>query len=258
MNKKAVLPILVLLATLATIAYNSLAEALPINGLTTGEISDRFAIYFVPAGYVFSIWGLIYIALIAYGIYQVLPARWDDARLRRIAPWYLLSCLGNVAWLTLWHYERITLSILPILLLLVSLIGVYVGLGVGRRPFTRRETWLARIPFSIYLGWASVATIANISTALYDLGWNGWGLSAVTWTVIMLIVGALLALIALITRRDAVFSLVFVWAFAGIAVKHSGTPTVLYTGAVLAGLIFVAAVIYLLRGTVSNASPDGS
>ena len=152
MKNKVVLPIIVLVITLATIAFNSLANILPLNGLNTGQISDRFDVYFVPAGYVFSIWGLIYIALLAYSIYQILPAQRDNARLRAIAPLYILSSLANMAWLALWHYEQIPLSLVAMLVLLGSLIAIYLRLGIGRGRFTTAETLLVNAPFSLYLG----------------------------------------------------------------------------------------------------------
>ena len=241
--KKIVLPVIVLLVTLVTIAYNSLANILPLNGLNTGEISDRYPVLFVPAGYVFSIWGLIYIALIAYSIFQLLPAQWDNSKLKRIAPLYILSSLANIAWLTLWHYEQITLSLAAMLVLLASLIAIYVNLEIGRKAVSWQHKLLVHLPFSLYLGWVSVATIANATTVLFVNNWSGWGISPVNWTVIMLVVGGVLAALVQYLRRDLVYNLVFVWAFAGIAVKHSQTQPVMLTSSIIAVLILLYAVI---------------
>lgn len=211
-----------ILATLITITVNSLANALPLNGQSTGEISDRFDVLFVPAAYVFSIWGLIYLGLIAYSVYQALPAQRDNALLNRIAPLYWLASAANSIWIFLWHYEYFSWTILVMLALLLSLIAIYRQLRATDGATEAGFAWAARLPFSIYLGWISVATIANAAQWLFFLGWGGWGLSDVTWTLIMLGVAALLGLVMLLRERDYAYALVLVWAFIGIAIKQAG------------------------------------
>jgi hypothetical protein len=205
---------------------NGLANALPLNGQTTGEISDRFGVYFVPAGYVFSIWGLIYLALTAFAAYQGLPSQRDNPRLQHVGYLFALSCLANMAWLALWHYEVFALTIAAMLALLLLLIGVYVRLRIGRTLVPRAEKWLVHVPFSIYLSWISVATIANASSLLDYVGWGGWGISPEGWTVVMLIAATGITAAVTLTRSDVAYGLVIVWAFAGIGVKHPGTPLV--------------------------------
>jgi hypothetical protein len=142
MNRDIIRQVVVGLAVIATIAVNGLANALPLNDQTTGEISDRFQVYFVPASYVFSIWGVIYLGLILYGIYQALPSQRENPRLRRIGYPFALSCLANIAWLFLWHYEYFVLTVLAMVAILLSLIVVYLRLGVGRPRFRRlRNGW---------------------------------------------------------------------------------------------------------------------
>jgi hypothetical protein len=215
-----------LLAVIATIAINGLANALPLNGQTTGEISDRFQVYFVPAGYVFSIWGLIYVALIAFAVYQALPAQRDNPRLYRIGYLFALSCVANIAWLFLWHYEVFPLTLVAMLALLLLLIAIYLRLDIGRARVPTAEKWLVHVPFSIYLGWITVATIANVTSLLDYLKWSGWGISPEAWTVIMLVAAVGIASAVSLTRGDVAYMLVIVWALAGIAVKHTGTPVV--------------------------------
>jgi benzodiazapine receptor len=234
--------IVVVLALVATIAVNGLANALPLNNLTTGEISDRFDVYFVPAGYVFSIWGLIYLALAAYAVYQALPAQQDNARLQSIADLFALSCLANVAWLVLWHYEVFPLTLVAMLTLLLVLIAIYLKLGIGHVRVSAAEKWLVHVPFSIYLGWITVATIANVTTVLDYLGWDGWGMPQV-WAVAMLIAGSGIASAVGLTRGDVAYMLVIVWAFVGIAVKHTATPLVSIAAWVTAGLVSVMIVV---------------
>jgi len=227
----------VLLSTVAVIVVNGLANALPLNGQTTGEISDRFDVYFVPAGYVFSIWGLIYLALIGYSIYQVLPSQRENPRLRRTGWLYVLSCLANIAWLFLWHYEFFELTVVAMAGLLLLLIAIYLALGTGRTRVSAAETWLVRVPFSIYLGWITVATIANVTSLLDYLNWSGWGISPDLWAVIMLIVATIIASAVSLSRADVAYALVIIWAFVGIAVKHSATTNVAVTAWVAAAVV---------------------
>jgi len=242
------------LAVVVTIAINGLANALPLNGLTTGEISDRFQVYFVPAGYVFSIWGLIYLALIAFAIYQALPARRENPRLRRVGYLFAASCLANVAWLFLWHYEIFPLTLAAMVALLLCLIGIYLRLGIGRVRVPAAERWLVRVPFSIYLGWITVATIANVTSVLDYANWSGWGISPEAWTVIMLVAATGIASAVSLTRGDVAYMLVIVWAFAGIGVKHAGTPVV----ATAAWAATAAVAVMLVMGAVRHRRLDRS
>jgi benzodiazapine receptor len=242
--KDTVRQVINVLSTILVIVVNGLASSLPLNGQTTGEISDRFDVYFVPAGYVFSIWGLIYLGLIGFTVYQALPAQRENPGLRRIGYLYALSCLANIVWLVLWHYEVFELTIVAMVALLLLLIAIYLRLGIGRTRVSTAETWLVHVPFSIYLGWITVATIANATSLLDYLSWGGWGISPEAWTVIMLVAGAAIASAVSITRGDVAYVLVIVWAFAGIAVKHAATPVV----AVTAGLMALVVALTLLIG----------
>ncbi len=226
MNQDKVRQAVNLLGVVAVLVVNGLANALPINGKTTGEVSDRFDVYFVPAGYVFSIWVLIYVGLIAFSLYQALPAQRENPRLRSIGYLFAFSCAANVAWLFLWHHEAFELTVVAMLGLLLSLIAIYLRLDVGRVRVSRLETWCVDVPFSVYLGWVSVATIANVTSLLDYWNWDGWGLSPEAWAVIMLLVGVGLASAVGLTRGDAAYLLVFVWAYVGIAVRHAETATV--------------------------------
>jgi translocator protein len=251
MNTSIVWRWLVMLATLATITMNGLANALPLNGLNTGEISDRFNIFFVPAGYVFSIWGLIYLGLLAYSLYQLLPSQRGNLDLGRISGLYLLSCLFNCIWLICWHYELFSLTIVMMLGLLLSLIGIYLRLDVGRKPVSAGMRWFVHLPFSIYLGWVSVATIANASQLLEYLGWQGGGISAQVWAVIMLIVAVLLGAAMAFIRKDAGFLLVQVWAFAGIGIAQADASLVA-SGAWIATLVAAGLAIWSGLRAVQN------
>jgi benzodiazapine receptor len=236
----------VIATVFATILINILANALPFNGLNTGQISDRFQVYFVPAGYVFSIWGIIYIGLIAFAVYQALPSQRQNPRLRNSGWWIVLSGFANMAWIFLWHYEKFLFTVPVMLTLLVTLIIVYIQTHT-KDEVSLGEKIALRLPFSIYLGWITVATIANISDVLYYYKWDGFGLSPLTWMIIMLIATLVITALVLFTRRDIAFSLVILWALAGITVKQANeTIIVTSTWLVFGGVIITLALAYLL------------
>jgi hypothetical protein len=245
--KDIVRQVVVILSTILVIVVNGLANALPLNGQTTGEISDRFDVYFVPAGYVFSIWGLIYLALSGYAVYQALPAQRENPRLRHTGYLYALSCLANIVWLFLWHYEVFVLTVVAMVALLLLLIAIYLRLGTGLTRVSTAETWLVRVPFSIYLGWITVATIANVTSLLDYLNWNGWGIRPEAWAATMLVAGAAIASAVSLTRGDVAYVLVIVWAFVGIAVKHADTPIVSVTAAFMAVVVALTLLVGVPR-----------
>jgi hypothetical protein len=233
----------VTLSTLAVIAVNGLASSSGLNGQTTGQISDRFKVYFVPAGYTFAIWGLIYLGLIGLTVYQWLPSQRQNPNLRRIGWPYVLSCAANIAWLFLWHYEFFELTLAAMAVLLLGLIAIYLNLGIGRSRVSTAESWLVQVPFSIYLGWITVATIANVTDVLDYLNWSAWGISPQWWAIIMLLASAAIASAVSITRGDVAYVLVIVWALAGIAVKQSATPGVAATASVMAAVVLLTLFI---------------
>lgn len=246
MKKDILRQSIVVTAVIATIIVNGLANALPLNGLTTGEISDRFQVYFVPAGYVFSIWGLIYLGLIAFAVYQALPAQRENPRLRSIGNPFVLSSMANITWIFLWHYELFPLTLVAMFTLLVTLVAIYLRLDIGRTRVSRAAKWFVEIPFSVYLGWVAVATIANITAVLDYVNWSGWGIAPQIWTVIMLVAGLAITALVALTRRDIAYMLVIIWAFTGIAVKHAGTPLVATTAWVTAAGVALLAIAALL------------
>jgi hypothetical protein len=217
--KNTLRQIAVVAVTLATITINVLANALPLNGLNTGQISGRFRVYFVPAGYVFAIWGLIYIGLLAYAVFQALPSQKDNPRLQAAGWWVVLGGLANSMWIFLWHYEQFVGTLGAMLILLATLIITYLNLGIGKIKVSSAETWAVRAPFSIYLAWISVATIANVSDVLDYIGWNQFGISDGTWMIVILGVVVVLAALMNFIRRDIAYTAVLLWALAGIGAK---------------------------------------
>jgi len=235
--------ILVLLATIGTIGINALANTIPLNGYTTGAVSNSIPMFFVPAGYVFLIWSLIYVSLIAFSIYQILPAqRINNKQFMMIRLWYVLSCLANGVWIVLWHYLYIGYSVLAMLILLGSLIFVYFNIkqkNNNRVIKNRAERWLLAAPFSLYLGWITVATIANISAALTFYHWDGFGLSGELWTAIMLAIATVITVSNITKHRDIIYGLVIIWAFIGIVVKFPNIIMVAYTAAAMIVIMLI-------------------
>lgn len=235
--------ILNFVSVLVTLTINGMANALPLNGQNTGEISNRFPVLFTPAGYVFSIWGVIYLGLLAFGIYQLLPSQKNNSRLEKLGYWFFMSNVFNSAWIFAWHYNQFPLSLVIMLGLLVSLLVIYLRLQVGIRPVSTHEKWLVNIPFSIYLGWISVAIIANFSVVLYNAGWDGFGFPA-AWTILVLAVGVALGTAMVFLRKEVAYPAVLVWAFAGIWQKQSTANSSVAMLAALAALIVLAILLY--------------
>jgi hypothetical protein len=247
MKKITTYQIITILATLITITVNGLANALPLNGQGTGEISDRFDIYFVPAGYVFSIWGLIYLGLIAFTVYQAFPAQRENELLKKIYPAYWIGSLANASWIFLWHYEFFLLTLIAMFTILATLLYIQTQLSKVRSGMDRCQKWYVQYPFSIYLGWISVATIANLSQVLFYINWGGWGIAPVIWAVIMLVVATILGLLLVWREKDIPYLLVLVWAFVGIGVSQADTALVATSSQIAAGILALAVVITALR-----------
>lgn len=231
-----------ILSLVVVLVVNTLANTLPINGLTTGEVSDSFPILFVPAGYVFSIWGLIYLALIAFAIYIITPKGLANEEIDSIAGWFVAANIFNASWIFLWHYLQFTLTLIPIFGLLISLIAIYLRLEIGKVERSFWQKLLVTTPFSIYLGWATVAVVANVSQVLYSSGWRGEPLSQPVWTVIMIGVASILGVLMIFLRREIAYPLVLVWAFVGIWVKHGDVPLVAITALTAAVILAVLAL----------------
>ncbi len=256
--KDKVRQIAVVLSVVGTIIVNTLANALPLNGLNTGEISDRFQVYFVPAGYVFSIWGLIYVGLIALAIYQALPSQRENPRLRATGWWMVLGGIANSAWIFLWHYEQFPLTILAMLVLLATLILTYLRLGIGRTSVSRAGTWAVRVPISIYLGWITVATVANATSLLDYLKWDRLGIAPETWMLIILAAVLAIAVTMNFTRRDVGYALVILWATAGIAIKHAAVAAVATPTWIVFGLVLVTLIVALLVRRPAKTAQAGA
>ncbi len=210
-----------LAAVVIAFVVNVLSNIFPLNGLTIGGISNTLFknVLIIPANYAFAIWGLIYLGLFAFAIYQVLPSQRENPNLRKTGYLLTIASVAQSIWVYLFLSRLFMLSVIAMLLILLPLITMYLRLGIGT-PASRAEKWFIRYPISIYLGWISVATIVNIASALYINNWNGFGISPEILTAIMVIIATLIAAIALLQRQDIAYSGVTVWALIAIAIKH--------------------------------------
>ena len=206
-------------AYVAMVVVNFLANGLPINNRSTGAISDAYPNLFAPAGPAFSIWGLIYILLGGYVLYQFLSKNQKlEATFKKINPLFIMTSLANISWIFAWHYDYIGLSVLIMGILLFLLIKIADILRT--ELFTSLPKVFIWAPFSIYFGWITVASIANITVFLVSLGWNGFGISDFIWTSIILLVGALIGILRMIKDKNIAYGLVLVWAYSWILFKH--------------------------------------
>jgi len=240
--------ILNIIGFIGIIVTNYLAVTLPLAGNTTGELADMYPNLFTPAGFTFSIWSVIYLSLLVFTIVQSenLFKAQQSAPLfvQNIGIWFFLNAICNVGWLFAWHYEYVGLSVIIMLGILSTLIVIYRRLWIGRYDPSDKVRFTVHVPFQLYLGWITVATIANISALLVDLGWNGWQLSPVIWTVVMVSIGALIGVWMLISQRDIAFNLVLIWAFYGIFYKRNNADVV-YDAIVICTLIAIGILLLL-------------
>jgi hypothetical protein len=220
---KRALPALNIAAYAATLVVNFLSQAGPGIGIqifpnTVQELANSRAVLFLPANYVFGIWGLIYAALGAYLIYQALPANRSSRVHSAVGPWFIVTSFANSLWLILFLNDWVAASTIAMLVLLAALIIIYLQLGIGRVTVSRAEYWAVHFAFSVYLGWITVATVANIATALYQAGFETsfLGITADVWTLVVMLVAAAVAAAMLLRHRDAAFAGVVVWALIGI------------------------------------------
>lgn len=227
---------------LAMIAVNALANILPINGITTGQISDSYPNLFAPAGVTFSIWGLIYFLLGAYTVYQSAFTKNDFLKkngklFRKINIYFSFSSLANILWIFAWHYKQMSLATVLIISMLILLIKIADLLKTVKCNFTQQL--VIKSPFSIYFGWITVATIAAITTFLVSVGWDGFGISQQVWTMLVLIVGAAIGVARMFSDNNKTYGLVFIWAYGGIFIKHTAPE---YFNGMYPGVLFVLIV----------------
>jgi len=214
---------IVVITYLTMVAVNAMANILPINGQSTGQVSDSYPNLFAPAGITFAIWALIYVLLAAYAIYQTVLFQKNQSVLKKnfldkIGIYFSISSVANAVWIYSWHYHIIVLSMLLMLMILLCLISI-IRLVI-KADLSNTDKIFIKLPFSIYFGWITVATIANATVLLVSTGWNGFGIPQGAWAVIMILAGAGIGLATMLKNKDIAYGMVIVWAYAGILIKH--------------------------------------
>ena len=235
-----------------TVLVNGLAGSTTIlGGKLTSQISDANATLITPAGYVFSIWGIIYILLGIFVVFQALPSQTGKDRQASIGWLFVLSSLLNIAWLFLWQFEYLSLSVVLMFLLLATLIAIYLRLNIGKSKVSLREKLAVHVPFSVYLGWITIASIANVAVTLVSVKWDGFGISQETWATLIIIIALLITLLVIATRKDVAYGLVIIWALVGIAVKQSGNQNIVMiaeSGAIIVAIALAASILLARLG----------
>ncbi len=254
-----VLAVLNVIGFIGVVAVNALANALPLGGKTTGQLSDQYPNLFVPSGLTFSIWGVIYLLLaiyVTFGLIQSIrmPAQ-SMSFMRSIGFLFIVTCVANAAWIFCWHYEVLPLSLLFMVILLGTLAAIYLRLNVGRSAAGPAEKYFVHLPMSVYFGWITVATIANVTALLVAYKWNRFGLSQQFWAIVMIAIGAALALLMLFQRKDIFYALVVDWAVLGILLRRAGEERTSAQGVIVASIVCLAVlslgiIFQLVRGKV--------
>lgn len=256
-NKNLVFAIGNLLAVIFTIIVNALANILPINDKYTGELSDAIPNLFVPAGLTFAIWGVIYVLLIIFMIYQ-LNAVFKKEKveyIEKISFFFILASLANIVWIFLWHYEQVVLSLLPMILLFFSLLMIYRRLEISINKASLKEKLAIQVPISVYFGWITVATIANVTGALVKLNVGDLFLGEAVWAILVIAVATLITTLVILRRKDVAYSLVVIWALLGIVIKRLQpdeiygvqTNIAIFTGIAIILIIFTLLATFLIK-----------
>ncbi len=233
-------PVLVIIATVGMIVFNYLAATGILGGVDTGAISDKYPTVITPAGYAFAIWSVIYAGCVAFSIYQILPAQLEKFRaIRRV---YIISCVANCAWLYFWSQEKIVLCVGVILILLAAVGFINFKL---RKTETAGEYWLVKVPFGIYFGWVTAATLLNTMIALVYLGLPlGY---SIYLGAAFIFVAALLGVLVRIKLTNYFYPLAIAWALTAIAVKQSGKTLIVAACAVGVIACLIAAISFVMN-----------
>jgi tryptophan-rich sensory protein len=226
------------------IYVNYLANSAPINGLTTGEVSNAYANLFAPAGVTFSIWGVIYLLL---GIVSVLLFKSSNKEVLQTVSWlFIISSVFNSAWIFAWHYEKFGLSVLIMLLLLTTLIII-------NQRLSSHPQSIFKAGFGIYLGWICIATIANITVWLVSINWSSFGISEEIWAALVIAIGLGITIAAVFKFQNPFIAISVIWAFIGIAIKRSGNSSLVFISAILAAVLFTGVIVfYIVKKPISS------
>lgn len=239
-NSRVGFAVVNLVGFVAVVVVNALATTIPLGGMTTGALSDLYPNLFVPAGLTFSIWGVIYLLLGIFVVYSLIfsarKAEPSNSFTDKVGVLFAVTCVANIGWIFSWQYRILPLSLICMVILLVSLIAIYNRLNIGRSGAASSEKYLVHLPMSIYLGWISIATIANVTALLVYYKWDRFGIDEQIWTVIVIAIGILLGVVALFYRGDIFYALVVDWAVLGILLKRMAVDPSRTQGVIIASI----------------------
>jgi len=240
------------------LAVNALANILPINGYNTGQISALYPNYFVPAGFTFSIWGVIYLLLIGFVFCSLFAAfgKFNDAAkacIKKAGPYFLITCVLNAGWILAWHYLYLGMSLAIMIAFLVTLLLLYIAI----RPMKNQLPFFYRLwtyhAFVVYLAWICVATIANVTALLVGFGWQGEPLSPQVWSMIMILVALLLGIFMVGKQKQPAFGFVLAWAFWGIySAQSPESRMIAFTAGPALTFIFSLTVTILIKSKTKS------
>ncbi|MEL6496137.1 MAG: tryptophan-rich sensory protein [Cyanobacteria bacterium J06623_7] len=256
-NSKPVIirQIITFVTIIAAFATNIWANINPPNELTIGAISQSIFrdVLITPASYAFAVWGLIYLGLISFAVYQALPTQKSDALLHKIGYKIAIASIAQIVWVFCFLYRQFGASMIAMVCILLPLIAAYWSLPFKTR-ISRRHRWLVRTPVSIYLAWISLATVLNGALVLESWQWSGWGISSPVWTVIMLLIAGLITHLVTLPRLDFAYAGVFVWGVIAIAVRNA--DIVLISGTAIG--LSISLIVLLLSFSFYGDGEGGS
>jgi len=249
-------------AFLVQLCMTVLIQLKQVSDYTVGEVSEKYPSLFTPAGITFSIWGIIYLSLAVFCLYHIASAWAKPANhpaniaTERMGEWFILANLAAAFWLLSWVYEEIGLSVTLIFIQLLCLVAIHQRLGMYDTRAGAASRWLTQFPLSIYFGWITIATMANVSSYLNATPWDGWGLDPVDWTTILIGVAVFIAILVMAIRRNVLFGLVIAWGLYGIILKRMEVDSVLYyhilrTAWIGISLLGLVAVVRIIKNKVT-------
>jgi hypothetical protein len=248
---KKVFPIVNGVALVSTIFVNYLSNTGVFNGNTMKTVSDRYFNFFTPAGYAFSIWGLIYIGLLAFAFYSgksIFNKQYPHPALEKISWWFLVSCIANSCWVAAWLYDYTALSVVLMTVILISLLKIVANLDINLGKQNTKDYLFINLPFTLYAGWISVAIIANVAALLTKINWDAWGLTPMTWAIVMVVVAGLINVFMVIQRNMRAYGLVGIWALLAIAANQDGDARyIIYACYGVAIAILISIIVNVIK-----------
>lgn len=214
-----------------------------VNGMAVGEVSDAFFgdVLIIPAGFAFSIWGLIYFGILALAVAQAWPGHGDNPHFEEARIPLIANMICNFGWIVFWQSLVFPVATAILVLQFATAVWLYYAMGIPSRPaFSKVETWI-RPAMSLYLGWLTVATVVGVAVLLNYWEWGAFGLSMGAWVSIMLVIVAAVGFALTLWWDDPVYTLALVWGLIGVALRPDQAGVVMVTAVV--AVLFLALVI---------------